>query len=399
MQSAIQGKSVFLAGCMKTWLEISRSAIEQSVMNYRTLAPTSAFFAVVKSNAYGHGLPQMTEILQPLYARGDVAGLAVNAIFEAMQLRQLGYAGPVLIMGRNDDGDYEEIPAEEQDFQVVLSSVDDIRALLDRRPKIPFHIKVDTGMSRLGVHGQALDDVLHFLADRPELPWTGLMTHFANVEDVMDQGYGRLQLSRFQEAMERARSVHSSAGFSGSLICHSAASAPAILLPESRLDWIRVGISLYGFWASRSTRLSARAMFADMPEFTPALSWKSRIVHLNPVEAGVDVGYGCTYRTSSPTIIAVLPVGYYEGYDRSLSNQSHVLIRGRRARVLGRVCMNMIMVDVTSIPHCQVGDVATLIGTDGTESVTADELADLAGTINYEMVTRIEPGLPRIVVD
>ena len=383
---------------MNTWLEISRSAIQKSVSNYRAIAPNSGFFAVVKSNAYGHGLKQLLEILMPLYSSGEVSGLAVNAIFEAVQLREWGYAGPVLIMGRNQDSDYARIPEQEREFHIVLSTVDDILALHSVRPSLPFHLKVDTGMSRLGAHDEALARVLQYLSENPDLPWRGLMTHFANVEDVMDQGYGRLQYARFAKAMEEAGAIHR-AGFQGSLICHSAASAPAMLLPEFRQDWIRVGISLYGFWASSSTRLSAKMVLAEMPEFRPALSWKARVVHINPVAEGVDVGYGCTYRTTAPTTIAVIPVGYYEGYDRSLSNRSHVLIRGRRAPLLGRVCMNMIMVDVTSIPECAPGDVATLIGSDGGESVTADELADLAGTINYEVVTRIEPGIPRIIVD
>ncbi|MCB1137122.1 MAG: alanine racemase [Leptospiraceae bacterium] len=383
---------------MNTWLEISRGAVEQSVMNYRKMAPGSAFFGVVKSNAYGHGLQEMTEILKPLHARGDVSGLAVNAVFEALALRSFGYTGTVLIMGRNGDEDYRDIPESESDFHMVLSTVDDIRALQSIRP-LPFHLKVDTGMSRLGLHGKAFEEVLDFLSSRPSLPWRGLMTHFANVEDVMDQGYGRMQLARFEQAMDRARAVFRTSGFTGELICHSAASAPAMLLPESRQHWIRVGISLYGFWPSSSTRLSARTVFAEMPEFRPALAWKSRVVHINRVEAGTDVGYGCTFRTPAPTTIAVIPVGYYEGYDRSLSNRAHVLIRGKRAQILGRVCMNMIMVDVTSIPECEPGDVATLIGLDGQESISADELADLAGTINYEVVTRIEPGIPRIIVD
>jgi len=384
---------------MNTWLEISRSAVEQSVRNFRSMAPDSAFFAVVKSNAYGHGLATMVEILAPMHSSGEVGGLAVNAVFEATELRRLGYTGSVLIMGRGDDSDYDSIPDGERDFHVVLSSVSDVQALQETKPALPFHIKVDTGMSRLGVHDAYLDQVFDYLAQNPQLPWRGLMTHFANVEDVMDQGYGRLQYSRFAAAMERARAIFQQSDFQGSLLCHSAASAPAMLLPESRQDWIRVGISLYGFWPSSSTRLSARTVISPMPEFRPALSWKARIVHLNHVGEGVDVGYGCTHRTTAPTTIAVIPVGYYEGYDRSLSNRSHVLIRGRRAPILGRVCMNMIMVDVTSIPGCDVGDVATLIGVDGNEAITADELADLAGTINYEIVTRIEPGIPRLIVD
>lgn len=363
------------------------------------MAPDSAFFAVVKSNAYGHGLATMVEILAPMHSSGEVGGLAVNAVFEATELRRLGYTGSVLIMGRGDDSDYDSIPDGERDFHVVLSSVSDVQALQETKPALPFHIKVDTGMSRLGVHDAYLDQVFDYLAQNPQLPWRGLMTHFANVEDVMDQGYGRLQYSRFAAAMERARAIFEQSDFQGSLLCHSAASAPAMLLPESRQDWIRVGISLYGFWPSSSTRLSARTVISPMPEFRPALSWKARIVHLNHVGEGVDVGYGCTHRTTAPTTIAVIPVGYYEGYDRSLSNRSHVLIRGRRAPILGRVCMNMIMVDVTSIPGCDVGDVATLIGVDGNEAITADELADLAGTINYEIVTRIEPGIPRLIVD
>jgi alanine racemase len=170
-------------------------------------------------------------------------------------------------------------------------------------------------------------------------------------------------------------------------------------MPETLFDMIRVGISLYGLWPSKETLLSCLLQGDKGTALAPAMTWKARIAQVKEVPAGAFVGYGCSYRATRSTRVAVVPIGYADGYDRRLSGVGHVLAGGRRAPVLGRVCMNIFMVDVTDIPGVRDGDVATLIGTDGNERISAEELAENAGTINYEILARLSPLLPRIVVE
>ncbi len=375
-------------------VEISRSALLNSVQQYRSIIGSSRFFAIVKSNAYGHGLRPCVQILSSV-----VDGFGVNHIAEAASVYDLTDR-PFLVMGRFDADEARQLlDLEASRITVVLSDIDEIRQLQELRPDLPFHLKVDTGMSRLGRRDASLEAVFQYLEDHPELPWTGLMTHFANVEDVTDQTYAQEQLRLFARAWDRA----GSAARGRPLIRHAAASAAAMILPESRLDLVRIGISLYGLWASQATRLSHLSLNGPHLQLRPALRWITKIVQINDIPAGSMVGYGCTYQTQRLSRIAVLPVGYYEGYDRRLSNRAYVVINGRRAPVVGRVCMNMLMVDVTHIPGVHTGMDAVLIGRgegDGeSDEMSADTMAELSGTINYETTTRIHPDLKRIVVD
>lgn len=395
-------------------IEISRSALLNNVALFRRLAPDSQFMAVVKSNAYGHDLEQVVTALS-----GQVDWFGVNSQHEVERLRQIDRQTPVLVMG----GDGRELAAgagirekffdsqlgEAAPVAYVVSSLGTLEWIAEHAPQTQFHLKVDTGLSRLGVHGAELAACFAFLRAHPELRWSGLMTHFANVEDVTDQDYALEQLRRFEAAIDEARS----AAGDRRLIVHAAASAPALLLPGARLDLIRVGIALYGFWPSAETRLSVLSQQGEVPELRPVMRWLTTIAHVHDVPAGASVGYGCTYQATTDTRVATLPVGYYEGYERGLSNRAHVLIAGRRAPLLGRVSMNMIVVDVGHIPEVRAGDEAVLLGraepasssaTDAApespaESISADDLAALTGTINYEVVTRIHTSLPRVLVD
>lgn len=394
-----------------TRVEVSRSALHWNIARFRNLCNGSMFLAVVKANAYGHGLAEVVRSI-----RDAVDWWGVNTFEEAVRIREIESEIPILVMGRMEETDYPRLVELEELNGVlrenpsragggngyfkgriipVLSTSEDLRVIKERASQITFHLKVDTGMGRLGTRGDKTGEVLQFLRESPQLAWSGLMTHFANVEDVTDQSYGYAQLAEFRRlCMEAGRALDGRR-----LLLHAAASAPAMLLPESRLDMVRIGISLYGLWPSAQTRISMHGAPGGMIELRPVMRWVTRIVHMNELQAGSPVGYGCTCRTVAPTRLAVLPVGYFEGYERALSNRSHVLIRGRRAPLLGRVCMNMIMVDVTHIPGAAVGDEALLIGQDGDERISADDLAELTGTINYEVVTRIQRDLTRLVVE
>lgn len=393
-----------------TRVEISRSALHSNISRFRDLCADSLFLAVVKANAYGHGLGEVVRSI-----RDAVDWWGVNTLDEAVKIREIESEIPILIMGRLEEADYLRLAELEDSTRgrrkasregepdghfrgrivPVLSTIADLKFIKERASQTTFHLKVDTGMGRLGTRGEKTRDVFQFLKESPRLVWSGLMTHFANVEDVTDQSYGYAQLANFRRLSEEARPAMAGRR----ILLHAAASAPAMLLAKSRLDMVRIGISLYGLWPSAETRISMHGGPQGMIELRPALRWITRVVHINQLEAGSPVGYGCTYRTVAPTRLAVLPVGYYEGYERALSNRSHVIIRGRRAPLLGRVCMNMIMVDVTHIPEVVVGDEAVLIGRDGDEQISADDLAELTGTINYEVVTRIQRDLTRLVVE
>ena len=371
-------------------IEINKNAYLHNVSLFRKLNPSGIFMAIVKSNAYGHGLLESIEIL-----KGSADWYGVNSIAEASKIREIDAETPILVMGVEDPSEYSFLSSEKGNgVRIVLSEQESIEELKKRSPGTPFHLKVDTGMSRLGLHGRELVNIFQFLQKNNELRWEGLMSHFANVEDVTDQSYARIQLENFLTAMNLSKA----AAGKRKIINHIAASAASLILPESRLDMIRVGISLYGFWPSRETRISAKSQFADLPELKPVMTWKSRLVHLNRVSADSCIGYGCTEKVVRDTVVGVVPVGYFEGYDRSLSNRGHILVNGYRARILGRVCMNMIMADVTHIPDVRKGDEAVLFGVQGDEEITADEIAGLAGTINYEIVSRIQGDIPRNIV-
>ncbi len=376
-----------------TWIEINSLKVKQNIKNFRNiLNKKTKFYAVVKSNGYGHGIKEIVQI-----TKSDVDGYAVNHISEASTIYDL-CTQPILIMGGFEKEDLRFLrDMELKRIRIVIFNEEQLKEILEINKEISFFLKIDTGMSRLGyrVDNQKWIQMLEFIQTH-NLNLVGLMTHFSNVEDVTEQDYAYFQLKEFKKAIQITKKFFPKR----KLQFHSAASAATILIPDARQDLVRIGISLYGLWPSLATKLSAYNLYRNKFMLEPALEWKTKLVHINEVPENTKVGYGCTYQTSSKTKIAVLPVGYFEGYDRSFSNRSYVIINGYRAMLIGRVCMNMIMVDVTHIPDVKVGDTAILIGKDPItkESVTADDLAEIAGTINYEITTRIPVHIPRIVL-
>jgi alanine racemase len=263
-------------------------------------------------------------------------------------------------------------------------------ASVDHPAKV--HLKIETGTSRQGIHVQDLQGFLGHLKELSNLKLEGAFTHFANIEDTTDDSYATRQMARFESALE----VFAEAGMTPE-ITHTACSAAVMLHPATHRSMIRTGIALYGLWPSDETKVSMRHLGKDIT-LTPALTWKTRILQVKPLAAGTPVSYGLTEKVTRDSRIAVLPVGYWDGYDRGLSSVGEVLIRGKRAKVLGRVCMNMTIVDVTDIPDAMDGDEVVLLGRQGNESISAEEIARKLGTINYEIVTRINPLLPHITV-
>jgi alanine racemase len=221
----------------------------------------------------------------------------------------------------------------------------------------------------------------------------GASTHFANIEDTTSHEYAQFQLENFNEliALLRRSGV-------APKIRHTASSAALMLFEKTHFELVRPGLAVYGHWPSKETYLSYRLQGKKNNILTPVLSWKTRVTQIKDVPADSFVGYGCSYRTTTPTRLAILPVGYYDGYDRALSNQAYVLIKGKRAPVRGRVCMNLMMVDITDIKGVRLEEEVTLIGREGREALPAEQLAQWAGTINYELLSRLSSNITRITV-
>jgi alanine racemase len=378
---------------LTSWIEVSRDALLHNVALFRDLlTPGTALMAVVKANAYGHGLEQVAGVC----AGAGVEMLGVHTADEVAALRRAGISLPIMVMGYLTPKQIASVV--DPGVHVLLSSFEVLEALAAHGRRLgvalPVHVKVDTGTHRQGVDpGEAA--ALASSARSAGLTVAGVATHFANIEDTTDHSYAYLQLERFREAVAAVRDRVGPIQW-----VHAACSAAALLFREADFGMARVGISLYGHWPSKETYLSWLLEHGrDAVKLQPALAWRVRVGQVKSVDPGAPIGYGLTYRPTRASRIAVLPVGYAEGYPRALSNRGRVLVHGRTGRVVGRVCMNIVMADVTDIPDVRGGDVATLIGRDGDECVTVEELGENAGTINYEILARLSPTLPRVVLE
>jgi alanine racemase len=373
-------------------VEIAKRALVGNIGEFRRLiGPRRKFLAVVKANAYGHGLLEVAGIA----VAAGVDWLGVNSVEEGTALRRAGIAAPVLVLGYAPLDSLEEAVAGNLRLTVynreTVARLADLAARLRRTVRL--HIKVETGTWRQGVDPKDLASFVRDVRRRPGLAVEGLSSHFANIEDTTKHDYPRCQLAVYRAAVRDLET-----GGPRIPLRHMSCTASTILFPEPGFNLARVGIGLYGLWPSKETYLSCLLDRKEPLSLEPVLSWKAGIAQIKKVPAGADIGYGCTYRTTRPTRLAVVPVGYYDGYDRGLSNTAHVLVRGRRAPVRGRVAMDFFMADVTDVPGAGLEDQVTLLGADGRERITAEDLAALAGTISYEILARINPLVPRIVV-
>lgn len=374
-----------------TWVEISRSALENNIRRLRRLVgPKTILCPCVKANAYGHGLLETARIF--LAAGAD--WLSVNALYEARDLRRGGVSAPLYVLGYVAPEGIAE--ALELGCRLVVFSKDQIRAIAGAAKAAGsparVHIKVETGSNRMGVSPSSLVEFARFTNRQRLVEIEGLATHFANIEDTTDHGFAELQLRRFSEAAAMLRAAGISAP-----IKHCANSAATMLFPQTHFDMVRPGIAGYGMWPSNETYVSFVKERKNNFQLEPAFTWKTRIAQVKSVPAGEFVGYGCTFKTSHRTRLAIVPVGYYDGYDRGIAG-GYVLIRGRRAAIRGRICMNILMADVTDIAGANTGDEVVLIGRSGDEFISAELFAQWASTINYEVTSRINDRIARIVV-
>ncbi|HET9217721.1 MAG TPA: alanine racemase [Terriglobia bacterium] len=371
---------------MLSWIEIDTAAIGKNIESFRSIvAPGTGVMAIVKANAYGHGL----EVVAPVAAL-HADWLGVNNLEEGLAVRDLGIDRPVAILGHTEverldyilSGDFRQV-VYRQDVAAGLSACAKQRGTTAR-----VHLKVETGTHRQGVAIDELKSFVEGLLALPNLEIEGLYTHFANIEDTLDPTFAEFQIEEFR----RASAIVKDAGARPSWI-HASATSGALLYPETGFNMIRVGIGTYGIWPSRETQLAARERGRRI-SLNPSLHWKTRIAQIKTIKPGEFVGYGLTYQASHPMRIGILPIGYYDGYDRKLSNSGRVLVGGQAVPVIGRVMMNMIAIDVTDV-EVKLDDEVVLIGRQGTAEIRVEELAEKIGTIAYEVVSRINPTIPR----
>lgn len=376
-----------------TVLEINLTAIERNIEQIRSLLPKHVeIMAIVKANGYGHGAV-------PIAKRALASGatrLGVAVLDEALELRAAGITAPILILGNTPlEG---IIVAQQQNITCTFYTEAQVEAAMgvleaeydadSAFQPLAIHLKVDTGMNRLGFTDvTSLLRASHKIVTAKSLYLEGIFTHFA-CADEEDSSYTHQQMERFNDMIHALEQN----GIQIDVV-HLDNSAGAIHYPEWGHTLVRYGIALYGLYPSAYSRQTAAI------DLDPALCLKSAIIHLKEVPSGTPISYGCTYVTSTPARIATIPIGYGDGYPRALSNCGEVLVRGCRARIVGTICMDQFMIDVTHISEVAVGDEVVLIGKQGEQRICADELADKIGTIHYEVVTRLGERLHRKYLD
>jgi alanine racemase len=373
---------------MLSWIEIDAQRLRNNIDAFRTtIAPTTSLMVVVKANAYGHGL----ETVAPLAAqRADWLG--VNCIDEALAITELKIQKPIAILGHTPLEQMDAVVRNE--YRQVLYRVDVARALSQASVQLGIparvHLKIETGTNRQGIAVNKLAAFIDEVKKLPGLEIEGAYTHFANIEDTLDPSFAESQVQKFRQALDILKSLDIRPPQ-----VHASASAGALLYSDMDFSMVRVGIGTYGIWPSRETQIAARERGRKL-SLAPVMTWKTRVAQIKDVSAGEYVGYGLTFRASRAMKLAVLPIGYYDGYDRKLSSSGRALIHGQPASIVGRVAMNMTMLDVTDV-GADLDDEVVLLGRQGNAEIRVEELAEKIGSIPYEVVARINPLIPRLL--
>ena len=367
----------------RTWAEISLSSIKHNYLAMRERLPSGCrFLGVVKSDAYGHGAVPVARLLERLGC--EMFGVA--CLSEAIKLRENGVTSPILVLGYSHHSVCCELVRYDV-IQTVFSCRDAeefSKEALNLGQALKIHIKTDSGMGRLGFtcHGGAdpTAEIIRIL-ELPGLDVQGIFTHFA-VSDITDAEYTNMQFSSFVSLVRHIEALRGKRF----IIKHCANSGAVLNYPETYMDMVRPGIALFGAYSGPSLPI----------HLNPAMALRTRIVQIKEFKAGDTVGYGRTYTASGNRKIAVLPIGYGDGLHRLLSGKIDVLVCGKRAPQVGRICMDMCMIDITDIPEAKVQDIVTIFGSDGNESISIENLATAAETISYELLCAISNRVPRV---
>jgi len=368
----------------RVYAVVNLDAIRQNIENLqRNLSPDTGIYGVIKADGYGHGAVPIARELEPF-----VKGFAVATIWEALNLRKHGIVLPILVMGYTYPSAYEDYISG--DIRPTVYHYETAKCLsqmaVSMGSKVKIHLKLDTGMSRIGYPPtkESVEEILR-ISKLDGIEIEGIFTHFASA-DAEDKASAYHQLRIFMDFVDILKQRKLTIP-----VKHCSNSAALMEMKAANLDAVRAGIAIYGLYPSKEVKQNQVIL-------TPALELKSEIIHIKALEKGIGISYGATFITDRKMVVATIPIGYGDGYPRSLSNKGYVLIHGQRADILGRVCMDQIMVDVTHIDHPAVGDVVTLIGKDGELSISVEELTELAGTFHYEFVCNIGKRIPRVYI-
>jgi alanine racemase len=367
-------------GTRPTFLEVDLDRLKQNLINIRSHVHPARVMTVLKANAYGHGVDGVAPCLAPL---SDYIGVAI--VEEGIHLREIGIDRPILVMGGTLA---QQIPLfAKYDLALTIASIELLEAAeavgRAEGSRLKAHLKIDTGMERIGIHDYESEPFLERSLRCTHLEIEGIFTHFANA-DSADLTHANLQLARFRAVL----GFYKRRGLPPPPLRHTANSGAILQLPESHMDMVRAGVMLYGVYPSRETRRTV--------EVKPALTWHSQVVHAKTTPPGRPVSYGSTWSPERPTGIATIPCGYADGYLRRMTNQAQVVINGTKYQQVGRICMDQFMVD-TGQDQVQVGDDAILLGSASSgEQVSAEDLAFWAGTNEYEVLTSISARVPRV---
>ena len=365
---------------------ISLDAVEQNFREMRkNIAEDTKMIAVVKADAYGHGAVPIAHLIEN---HDYIWGFAAATAEEAVHLRQAGITKPILILGIVFDEYFPELV--QYDIRPAVCEYDEAKKLSDeavlQNKTVHIHIALDTGMTRIGYADipESVEEIKK-IAELPNLEIEGMFTHFARADEY-DRSPAMVQLERYQDFSKRVEE----AGVDIPLH-HCSNSAGIIRVPEANLSIVRAGITIYGIYPSSEVE-------RDIVKLAPVMELKSHITYVKDVPAGAAISYGGTYVADKKRRVATIPVGYADGYPRQLSNKGWVLIHGKKAPILGRVCMDQFMADVTEIDNVKKGDEVTLLGRDGDEFISIEEMGDLCGRVSYEFACDISPRVPRVYI-
>lgn len=373
---------------LRTWIEIDTKALKHNFGVFRKfIAPKVKLMAIAKSNAYGHGLVPYAKTME----RFGADWLGVDSIKEALRLREEGVKCPILVLGYTLP---ENIPLGARfGVHLTISTKEGLSGCAKLSPhdkqKLRIHLKVDTGMGRQGFLPEEMPDIVKFLKKHFSKEMiAGVYTHFAKAKNPSFPKETLEQIEHFKKAVALLQYE----GFKP--LRHASATSGTLLFPEAHFDMVRIGIGLYGLWPSKEVQ----TVFEKRAPLRPALSWKTVIGEVKKFPHGSGIGYDFTEKLLPGSRAAICPIGYWHGYPRALSSVGKMIVRGKTAKALGRISMDMVIVDVSDIPGVKVGDEVTIIGRDGKTEINADTVALLADTVNYEIVTRINPLIHRIYI-
>ena len=368
---------------IRTWIEIDRAKIANNYQIFRKLVSKKCkLMAVVKSNAYGHHLVLYSKCLEGL----GIDWFAVDSMTEALTLRASGIEKPILVLGYTLPEMFKE--AAKHDISLSISDFEQLDIFKNSRlpRKLKVHIKVDTGLHRQGFCLEKLSAITKWATENPHIMIEGLYTHLAAAKDPKVRQHTTKQLDQFREAIKIVES------FGLHPIYHVAATPAAMDYPESHFDMVRIGTGLMGIWPGKKIKDLHKHEF-DLQEI---LSWKTIVSETKSIPKGENIGYDFTEKLINDSKIAVIPIGYWHGLRRSLSSVGEVLVHGKRARIIGRISMDMAVIDVTNIPDIKIGDVVTVIGEDGKDEITIEEITSKADIYDVEFVTLLNPQMRRI---